>query len=886
MKWMLIAGAAEVLLLWPAISTAYQPGTHATLSDQAAVQSVLVKAPSAATGATTVLQDLGLSTYADQNQTFPFAQGGEPIPDSTVNEPTGPQNIQALIRAGATLEDEGLRPLNHFYDPINKQALTILHVPLGSQTPSWAEISTCNSGTEPGPYDPADSSFIQCFSLQDAMSFFRYALTAGDPNVRSQQFGDLFLTLGHVMHLVQDMAQPQHVRNDMHCDSDVCLDAQVALATQGVNFKIYSPSAYEEFAGNQLSAGRVSNLQAYPVVNNLTTANSYWTTGTGTSSGITQGEGQGLADYTNLNFVSIGTNFTFDQNDNPSAGPYQNPVPLKTINIPIDQLYAPNQLYSLNQVEPTQIQKYCAALPNSCMVSFVDAFVMDHLNPALNQDDPYASSYSIFDQDLQNFNACAAVQFSNGQVIQGCRLFTLNNFNYAVDENLLLPRAVGYSAGLINYFFRGKLGVQPDPNNIDNYIVSNLSSYELKGSIEFYYDDPDGNRYPITGSKTTVDLPGLASGSQTPSTQSIQVVPPAYPQGTSTGSYMAVFDGTIGTEPGIAGKQVQADKFYVTIDEPGGTSPFFHCEDGTVQTYTSAGILANESDSGMPLSLVDKVAVVGGAVFSSFPGLADQDLDGDGDCGGGLDYGDTSGVSDGPARSYVMRNGQVFLTLPEGPNFIDFAMSDKNLFALSSNPQSSATIDIYDLAGNVAAATATLNPHFSVAQDSVNWVAANDSVICVTGDDSSDNAEDLLYSLNGTLIATLTGHPGDDDYCGASANRIYIARSPDKGPYYVDVYDNNGMLITSIPLDAGASPYGVAATDTRVYVLYSDNNGPNQAPPDYGYEQGVAIYQRSVGNGPDTFTLLRKALIKDANLTTFASGIAVDMQAVLNAPAH
>ena len=88
---------------------------------------------------------------------------------------------------------------------------------------------------------PLDAT-IQCYSFEDALNYFRYALTAEDKDVREKQFGNLFLSLGHIMHLVQDMAQPQHVRDDMHCDSE-----EVCKPLNHVVPGLYNPSYYEAY---------------------------------------------------------------------------------------------------------------------------------------------------------------------------------------------------------------------------------------------------------------------------------------------------------------------------------------------------------------------------------------------------------------------------------------------------------------------------------------------------------------------------------------------------------------------------------------------------------------------------------------------------------------
>lgn len=63
------------------------------------------------------------------------------------------------------------------------------------------------------------------------------------------------------------------------------------------------------------------------------------------------------------------------------------------------------------------------------------------------------------------------------------------------------PRAVGYSAGLLNYFFRGKLGVEETgvtPSGEVEITITNLSEEPLvDGVFELYYDNENGERIKL-----------------------------------------------------------------------------------------------------------------------------------------------------------------------------------------------------------------------------------------------------------------------------------------------------------------------------------------------------------------------------------------------------
>ncbi len=108
-------------------------------------------------------------------------------------------------------------------------------------------------------------------------------------------------------------------------------------------------------------------------------------------------------------------------------------------------------------------------------------------------------SYSIFDQDLKDYNGeIHTTDPFTGQPVTTRELFTLNRENYDEARTFLIPRAVAYSAGLINYFFRGKIAMVPDPapNNRGGFLITNLGTEDMEGTFTLYYDDADGTRHP------------------------------------------------------------------------------------------------------------------------------------------------------------------------------------------------------------------------------------------------------------------------------------------------------------------------------------------------------------------------------------------------------
>lgn len=267
--------AVGIAMLYMHAASAYEILTHGKLSEAAYDQSGLNKD-------TQLLQNLGLKT-------------GDTFPNS---ENPRPRTIKELISDGSRFEDNLLlgsllRVRHHFYDPVYNRPLTVLGVAAGEKSPDWALEDTSTIGS-------------QDYSYRDARNYFYQALTATRENDRNKNFGLAFQTLGHIIHHVQDMAQPQHVRNDIH-----------------PNVSSHK-SLYEEYT----DANR--NKLLYTGYNPVTfpKTRSFWTTG----------DGKGLAEFTNRNFVSAGTNYQL-KNDQPAPNTrYSQPVPLAGESVHIKDL--------------------------------------------------------------------------------------------------------------------------------------------------------------------------------------------------------------------------------------------------------------------------------------------------------------------------------------------------------------------------------------------------------------------------------------------------------------------------------------------------------------------------------------------------------------------
>ncbi|MDY7229532.1 hypothetical protein [Hyalangium rubrum] len=355
-----------------------------------------------------LMKDLGLDSWVGNPQ-FPFYLGrGAP---------------SYLIAKGVRLEDDPEpRVANHFYDPVHGRPLTVSGVALGKASPAWALEGFPFEGEEIPEQD---------FSLSDARRSMYQALTEPGPQARRDQYwADTFRRLGQVIHHIQDMAQPQHVRNDQHVD-------------KWYLWPYYNPSLYERYTME--SRGRVLELAAsgqvqaaFPGAPELRHPFHFWVNDAHV----------GMAEFTNRNFISQGTNFALwrDQVVTPM---YSQPVP----GTPRD--YTLEDLYGAPASVPPHMASLCSGQGAACIMTMYPS-----VGPTLAVEK--ASTLSIYDQDLRN-RGLEVIYDRWDEDIQYTvtRLFSLNRFNMDEAHRVLIPRTVSYSAGFINYFFRGKLEIEP-----------------------------------------------------------------------------------------------------------------------------------------------------------------------------------------------------------------------------------------------------------------------------------------------------------------------------------------------------------------------------------------------------------------------------------------
>lgn len=203
----------------------------------------------------------------------------------------------------------GSRASHHFHDPEDEDTPGLDNRDsLARETVEWVTgnlndlsgISAANRaiGESPPSFGGEDVDAAiprNYFSWKDARYYYRKALTSERSWDRSHYFALTFLALGHVMHLVEDMAVPSHTRNDFSGDH---LYSKLTLF-KASNLENYVETRKTRYI-QKLEAGDIDPVSGFSLP-------AYWD-----NRGFYPG---GLAEYSR-DFLSRGT--VFDKYDSPA----------------------------------------------------------------------------------------------------------------------------------------------------------------------------------------------------------------------------------------------------------------------------------------------------------------------------------------------------------------------------------------------------------------------------------------------------------------------------------------------------------------------------------------------------------------------------------------
>lgn len=136
------------------------------------------------------------------------------------------------------------------------------------------------------------------WSWQKTRDYYRLALTSQTSTERETNFAKTFKGLGHIVHLIQDAAQPAHVRNDPHPLDDWGIVPQFENWAKDSDNK----SVVLSFMSNPIfpTVSLNTPISGYTPITQLWDINKY----DGTNPTDAVGNTIGISEYANANFFS------------------------------------------------------------------------------------------------------------------------------------------------------------------------------------------------------------------------------------------------------------------------------------------------------------------------------------------------------------------------------------------------------------------------------------------------------------------------------------------------------------------------------------------------------------------------------------------------------
>jgi hypothetical protein len=419
--------------------SAYDLRTHGLITELAYARSVATHSYLSAVGLKTTTQ-LDVTRRTQLPELAGYDNPGTPLGwlvEGAIREDDYNTNLSFVGCASPRNPPSAIdRVRHHFYDPDTNRGMS-LGLLTGLPAPEWA---LGELGRGPGATENQ-------FSLIDARLYQLRSLIEAAPEERERQAALMFRSLGQVIHLLQDMAQPQHTRNDIHPACDSLLESVIP------EHSFYESYIEQRARGARFRGRPTAPLQiaGYPAPS-FTTARSFFTA-------VGQ---RGLADFSSHNFFTTRTNL------------WTLPIPCGGRTEPPCRVDAYTPLDVLHPVK--------TAL-GPIVQAKVRLFLRTMLDPVTGASIPdvAVSSRSVWDQHLQE----------RGNLPK----FSLNVLNYDSISGVLLPRAAGYAAGLLDHFFAGRLEAsvqpagEPDPT-ILRLVATNASDDAVDGVLLIYAEDP------------------------------------------------------------------------------------------------------------------------------------------------------------------------------------------------------------------------------------------------------------------------------------------------------------------------------------------------------------------------------------------------------------
>ncbi len=353
---------------------------------------------------------------------------------------------------------------------------------------------------------------------------------------------------GYFSYLYRTIGQIVHLLQDKAVPAHVRNDPH---NLPGINYDMYEmftkqPKNLEKLIYDEYSSVELTTFNTFE---------SFWTN-----------IGKGLAEYSNRNFLSLDTNIDDRKYFLPIAtGDW---IGLETITDP-----------------------WMGAMDFE--VKYLQGYVTDQYRPSESRPISRLSAYSYYDFEMQRHG------YSE-------RVYSLNDKIHKEYSSFLIPRAVGYSAGLLDYFFRGDIKLEFQPGSSPGYAIINNSKEDMTGRFEVYYDNIQDERIQLRNWPLTISA-----------SQSARVDLPIAADAKEPGKYILVFIGKMGNEEGAVAGYVTGRVLQIN---PPSEHVYSQIDPKTEQAFTKIGLkIKNTSSEAMPngsLQAIVRYKKPGQAVYS------------------------------------------------------------------------------------------------------------------------------------------------------------------------------------------------------------------------------------------------------------------------------
>jgi hypothetical protein len=358
--------------------------------------------------------------------------------------------------------------------------------------------------------------------------------------------------LGHVLHLNQDLSSPDHVRNDEHLPWPA---GKHWIEEYGL--KKYLEESKKAGTLGQTFPLRARGWQSWRMAG-FQKLKDFWDRGlyTGQNSSALNDDRAatwppqsppttkqlGLAEFSNGNF--LGEDATYGDLLTPATTEY-------TLHyFPLPSLWT-----------STAFRVLAASPVGAAPVTFRNGLVGNRLYNYKYTDGYKVHKHSALTHAGANAGKTVALTKLKG-------LITIHDDNVLQEyHSILIPKAIEYSAGILDYFFRGKLDVTVAPGSgvFQLHIVNSSGQMLSGGAFTLYQDDNSGNRTAVTlnlawGGNSTLPDGGALDGTFSAT----------FASGTKL---MLVYKGTIGIDgatppasldPADAGIAIAAQSFSIS----------------------------------------------------------------------------------------------------------------------------------------------------------------------------------------------------------------------------------------------------------------------------------------------------------------------------------